>query len=374
MKIIKNVITAIGNQKLIKDLKENQINVLCNDISYREGILEFLEVNKNIDYIIINEKIEGEIPIEELIEKIKESNRKIKIILISDSKRRYNKIHYKMNKIDERKIVEIINNNVMSKKTIPINNFFSEETKDGKILTILGANGIGKSIFSVTFAANIKDKKVLIIDFDILNNSLQYLLAVKNYDKDIKNKIMKNNLNSNININDYVIKTKYNVDLISGVNLIFNNAKQSSITKIKNTIKQAKKLYDLIIVDTSSECFMDYTKEMIKMSNQSILISGANSLEIKKAKKLLQIYTEEWNIAKEQLNIIFNKCTKYSIDDEILKGVFKGYNILGKIKLDDYYDLVINKQSNQEKVIKEELSYIREKILNKKIKEQMKRR
>ena len=38
------------------------------------------------------------------------------------------------------------------------------------------------------------------------------------------------------------------------------------------------------------------------------------------------------------------------------------------------YDLVINKQSNQEKVIKEELSYIREKILNKKIKEQMKRR
>ena len=333
MKIIKNVITAIGNQKLIKDLKENQINVLCNDISYREGILEFLEVNKNIDYIIINEKIEGEIPIEELIEKIKESNRKIKIILISDSKRRYNKIHYKMNKIDERKIVEIINNNVMSKKTIPINNFFSEETKDGKILTILGANGIGKSIFSVTFAANIKDKKVLIIDFDILNNSLQYLLAVKNYDKDIKNKIMKNNLNSNININDYVIKTKYNVDLISGVNLIFNNAKQSSITKIKNTIKQAKKLYDLIIVDTSSECFMDYTKEMIKMSNQSILISGANSLEIKKAKKLLQIYTEEWNIAKEQLNIIFNKCTKYSIDDEILKGVFKGYNILGKIKL-----------------------------------------
>lgn len=172
MKIIKNVITAIGNQKLIKNLKENQINVLCNDISYREGILEFLEVNKNIDYIIINEKIEGEIPIEELIEKIKESNRKIKIILISDSKRRYNKIHYKMNKIDERKIVEIINNNVMSKKTIPINNFFSEETKDGKILTILGANGIGKSIFSVTFAANIKDKKVLIIDFDILNNSL----------------------------------------------------------------------------------------------------------------------------------------------------------------------------------------------------------
>ena len=49
MKIIKKVITAIGNQKLIKNLKENQINVLCNDISYREGILEFLEVNKNID-------------------------------------------------------------------------------------------------------------------------------------------------------------------------------------------------------------------------------------------------------------------------------------------------------------------------------------
>ena len=67
MKKIKRVITAIGNPEINEKLKKENIEIVCTDILYKEGILEFLEINNKIDYILINEKLEGKIKIEELI-------------------------------------------------------------------------------------------------------------------------------------------------------------------------------------------------------------------------------------------------------------------------------------------------------------------
>ena len=51
MKIIK----SINNPKLNDELKnEKNIEIICKDIFYKEGILEILENEINIDYIIIN--------------------------------------------------------------------------------------------------------------------------------------------------------------------------------------------------------------------------------------------------------------------------------------------------------------------------------
>ena len=70
-----NILTAINNEKIFKELKnKNNIQMFSNDIQYKEGILEILEKNKNIDFVIINEKINGQIKIEELIKKIKKIN------------------------------------------------------------------------------------------------------------------------------------------------------------------------------------------------------------------------------------------------------------------------------------------------------------
>ena len=81
MKMTK-IITAINNPELNKELKrENNIELMCKDIQYKEGILEMLEENVTVDYIIIDEKLPVEINIEELIEKIIEINEKIKIII-----------------------------------------------------------------------------------------------------------------------------------------------------------------------------------------------------------------------------------------------------------------------------------------------------
>ena len=81
------ILTALGNNNLFEKLKiNNELNLYKNDIQYREGIIEVLKENKNINLIIIYEKIPGNIEFEELINKIKIINNEIKFIFILENK------------------------------------------------------------------------------------------------------------------------------------------------------------------------------------------------------------------------------------------------------------------------------------------------
>ncbi len=393
MVIIKRIVTAIGDSKLNDELKNENLEVVCGDILYKEGILEFLEENKNVDYIIINENLSGNIKLIELLEKIKNINNKIKIILIS--KNNYNNkeilknIYKKIENINKNEIINIISkkDSVYNKVTIPINDFFYENTKDGKIISILGPNGVGKSIFSITLANNINDKKILIIDFDAFNESIYNLLGIKkekiniqeknniifqqklnNYENNSKKLKKINNFNGEkyFEVKNLIIKSKYNIDLLSGINIIFNLNYQINPQKLINILNNLKREYDYIIIDTSSDYLLEYTSEIIKISENIIFISGSNLLEIKKTQKLLDIYIEQYNIQKEKINIIFNKWNKNSIDDGVLRELFRDYNILGKIKLSDYYDLAINRNNIKNKKIEKNIKYIRRKIVRRK--------
>lgn len=100
---MKKIITAMNNPKLNEELKnEFDIKILFKDIQYKEGILEILENKKiEIDYLIIDENLPGEIKLEKLIEKIIEKNEKIKII-ITIKKENKNKIN-----LEDKKIIKI---------------------------------------------------------------------------------------------------------------------------------------------------------------------------------------------------------------------------------------------------------------------------
>lgn len=369
MVTIKRIITALGNNKINNNLKSLGLDVVCSDVFYKEGILEYLEVDKMIDYIIINDNLEGNIETENLLEKIKQINNKIKVILISNRTIKSSNVFRKLEDNDFIQIKNIIlnKNKIFNQKTIPINNFFNNETKEGEIITILGPNGIGKSVFSISFANSFENKKVLILDFDMFNNSMENLLGVK---KNIKKEKEKNNnyINQdNINIDDFIIQTKSKIDLISGKDLLFKSKAKVSPRRVRNIINNLKNRYDLVLVDTSTECLLDYSKEILKICNYSIFISGANRLEIQKSQRLLQIYTTEWEIPKNKIKIIFNKWTSKSIDDEILRDIFKNYDILGKIKLNEYYDLAVNKNNTRKKQVQNDINKIRRKIIRKKI-------
>ncbi len=444
---MKNIVTALNNSILNERLKNiDEFNILAKDIQYQDGIFEIIESQKEINYLILSEFLLGQYEIKKLIEKIKEKNNYIKIILILENKKEelenylYAKGIYKIyynNKVEIGEIINLIKNDftdnekiiqelenlksILIRNNIQINiednlvnikkleeknlnnvnnknkikNKFNQkisETKENeekqnsfdnqKIISILGTSGVGKSIVSINIANILKreNNKILILDFDILNNSLHTILGVNKYPKKIENKIniteeniningdkLDSSLNNNLNkiyIKELIINVDKNIDLISGINLLFDSKYEIESGKIKNILEDLKEDYDYIIIDTSSECFFEYTKNIINNSDFNIFLIESNLLEIKKAKRLLEIYNKEWNIEKNKINILINKYNKYSIKDKNIKNIFDEYKILGKINFDNKYNYLINKNCNINKIIKNKIEKDYKKTFN----------
>ena len=397
---MKKIITALAEPQLNNELKkEKDFIVIGKDIQYQEGVIEILETEKEVDFLIISEALPGNEKIENLIEKIKQINNEVNIVIILENKKEeleknlYSKNVYLIlyNKIEIKEIIKLIKNKKEDenekikkeindlKKIIIEQNSKNKQNKKQKIIEvkelnsqkeiicILGSGGVGKSIFTVNLAKSLiySKKKILIIDFDILNNSLHTILGVKKYSEKISKKIKENNLiKDKIGLKELKIKINKRIDLISGINLLFDSKYKINNIQFNNLFNDVKKFYDVIIIDTSSECFFNYTKDIIKKSNINIFIVEPNLLEIQKSKNILKIYKEEWNIDNNKINILFNKFNKNSIDINILKIIFSEYNIIGKIDINNKYNLIINKNANKiDKNIKKEYLKIIEKYL-----------
>ena len=116
---MQKIITAINNPNLNEKLKkEDNFKIIGKDLLYKEAILETLEKNNNIDIIILSENLMGGIKLEELIEKIKNINEKVKIIILLEKENnniekilKKNKIIYIYfnKKIDLKEIIKKIN-------------------------------------------------------------------------------------------------------------------------------------------------------------------------------------------------------------------------------------------------------------------------
>ena len=351
-----NVITALGNPILNIELKKNKdINVLLNDLQYKEAILEFLDKNIKIDYLVLSDVLPGEIEINELINILKEKNKNIKIILIKDDKKtniENKNIDYIFfnNEVDISDLLKIIvnkkiNENYKIKKELIKKNNNKTNIINNKniIISILGGAGVGKSIFAIVLANTLENecKKILIIDLDILNNNISTILGVKKY----STKIIDSPSIINYSIENFIIKINKKIDILSGLDLIFTGNKKNEITEILNNIKKLKNKYEYILIDTSSECFFEYNKNVIKMSDLSIFLVEGNLLEIKKSRKLLDIYEKEWKINKEKIKIIINKYNNNSIKKKVLIKLFNEQEIIGKIKMSDFYNEIINKNN-----------------------------
>lgn len=396
---MKKILTAIGNEKINNELnKIENFKVISNDIQYKEGIIEILENMQDIDFIILNSLLPGEINLFELIKKINLLNEKIKIILFIEnnnpeidkllSDKKIYKILYN-NAIEIKDLIniikdsEIINNEELKEeinklKSIILENekknkfshkiksFFEDNIvnkilknkkkiinsksnkkdkdkniKNKKVISITGPPSVGKSIFSINLAKinsyENSENKILIIDADIINSSIHTILGLP------KNSTT---INKNINL------------------LTLNN-------NIKELLEKNKNKYDLIIIDTGS-CneLLELNKEIIEISNLSLFISDTNLLEINKSIKLLEKYINKLKINKDKFQIIFNKYNNKSIDFNLLGNIFSEFNIIGYLKYSVQYSELINKNNTNNLInnkIKNEYSKINNLILNKKI-------
>ena len=361
------IITAMNNPKINDELKnEKNIELICKDIFYKEGILEILENEININYIIINSELPGEIKLNNLIEKILEKNEKIKIIILIKKENKNNFYKIKNDKKDIKNdnieiIKDIKNKNIIRifyKNEIKIeqlkkynqiknNNENNKEPNNKKIknktIIFFGERQVGKSIIILGITKSIEknNKKILLIELNKKESDLLLILSknknnkknliikkqkIKIYKKTHKKYLNKNKIKI---IQNLIVKINKNIDIISYKKKINFNI-----------IKKLEKKYEYIFIEINSE---KNSKKIINNINKKILIIRPNILGIKNAKKIIE---------KNKINkykIIINNYNKYSINTEIIEKIFKE-KIIGKIKYNQEYDKIIN---NNFKISKE---------------------
>ena len=217
---MKKIITAIGNENINNELKK-QINlqVLLNDIQYKEGIVEVLEDYEDIDFIIINSELPGEMSLKQLIQNILEINKRIKIIIFSENKNEelekylYNKGVYKVlydNEIEISDLIKLVNNNSE-------NDELKEEINKLKEIILEKEKRKNKNIFKI-----------------LKNKIKNIILKIKN--KLSKNKInnIYNNYDNKNNKNKNIIKIKKHKNKKIIINSISKNTSAKTIIILKN--------------------------------------------------------------------------------------------------------------------------------------------
>ena len=393
---MKKVILAIDNKKIINKIKQvDNLKLIFKNVQYREAILEILKKEKNIDLIFINEKLSGQISIEDLINKIKIINKKINIIFFLEKEdiKKENKLKrlgikniYIINKIKLNEILNLLYEKNLKKeektkikikdkinkilkikinkknKYNKINNNINKKNTTNKIITIYGEKKSGKSTIINLLIIYLmeKNKKILLIN---LNNKIEknYLILLeKNYFK--KNNKIKNNLkNSEIKINR-------NLTLIYDIQKKLTNQNVKTKTSIKKKLEiflqQYIENFDYILVDIGFSKNKGLVKEIINKSDKKVIVWNKNFLRIKEIKELIKKSKKGNNKFDQSLHIIQNKYYFNSISYLIVKNIFEKVSNVHRIYYSKKYINLNQKVLKGEKVkIKNSIKNQIEKIL-----------
>ena len=290
------VLTAIGNENLNNILKEqDEFEILENDIFYKEGILEFLEKNNDVDILILYENLAGEINIINLINKIKIINNEINIFFILENK------NDELEKILKKENIK----NIFYINEINVN-YFIEKIKNAKI------NNNEKLIEEINLLKNIINKKD------------EELIKYKN---------------SNFENKKLVI-------LIGEENV----GKTTILNNLKN-IYWREDIFEFKEMNMND--YLEIKNETYKI----IFVLERKIDKIKFCKKIINELIFKNKISPEKINIIFNKIDNYSINKNISKSILKNINVIGNIKLNKYPDYLVNEKNNYKKENKELIKY-----------------
>lgn len=386
------ILTAIGNPYLNEKLKSiDSLMVIGKDVQYQEAVIEILEENLDIDSLIINKELPGDIGFYKLINKIKNIKKDMDIYVFLEEKNedienylmsyQIYKIYY-LSEINYDEFIKIFfesKNNVLvginkeindfkklilsenliennysfaervinenfndsnyreyDEKKEEYNNFFEEEFC--QTIAISGDFGSGKSLFSVFLSKVIskQNKKVLLIDVDLENMSINTLLGVKKYKE------------NQTYIEDFITKVDENLDVLCGIDKIIDLKEINNNYVVKEIIERLKKEYDFILIDVSSRIDFKYVKMILTYSDKIIFLIEPNLLEISKSNKYLEVFIKDFEIDVDKIKIVFNKVNKYKIANTVLEELFSRFEIIESIEYEERYNLFINKNTNIE--------------------------
>lgn len=354
---MKKIITAINSPEINEELKkEEEFKIVGKDIQYREALLEILEKIKDINMIIIYEKILGKINIEELINKIKEINPYIDIIFFLDkedenkrkilNRKNIKKVYIK-SELNSKNLIKIINSKKIENKEVEEKNkiciklikiikkyFNRENDKNKKIITIIGKKEVEKNIMILFFIKYLEktNKKILIINFNKTNKELFFLLNEKNILNRIKNKKInykeiKNKEELKKNIKKLECKINKNITCIFNINSLLKNIsyKDENLKKefVNRLFEIYNKKFDYIFISDSYIDNKEIKNQIIEKSNKIILNFEKNCIGIKELEEIIKNYHIDIGTTKRSLHIIMKYDKFHTISLSILKEIFR---------------------------------------------------
>lgn len=358
---MKNIITALNCPELNNKLKiEKNIKVINKDILYREGILEILEIHKEINCVIINYDLPGKISIEDLIEKIKKINEKIEIIFILEKvdlekekilKEKNIKNIYYNSQINTEKLIEIIQEKNKKteqeleeeirklKKIIENKNNYNKNIKEKskkiclekhkkiKQKTKHNVEKIKNSVLVEERTENLKNSLALKLLEELKGKKDNILLVdLKLNHEDLHIPFHKEKIYEKMSHNNFLIHINKNVKLLTGLSKKIKNNTEKEYKNIIYLIEKISKKYNKIIIDILENNYPELNKKISEKTKKNILIFFNKMGDIKITKQKIEKFENQKNI------YLFLEKNNYKreIDFEILKEIFKNIKIIRK--------------------------------------------
>lgn len=226
---------------------------------------------------------------------------------------------------------------------------------------------VGKTTVIAILSKLIRNKKILIIDFDLINNNLHTIYGVKTIPKEIERQLQEESFLSEFRLNEknlrnLIVKVDKKIHIISSTNLIFDDKYIPREERIENILNELKEEYDFIFIDTSFDSrYEELNKTMISLSNKIICITEGNLINIQKTNSLLNKTIKQ----EDKVEVVYNKKNKFTVSKRVMELMFSKCKIIGTLHYDNRYNKIINKNINKlyiPEVIKREFRNIISKI------------
>jgi len=361
------VITALGDNSIAAEISKN-INEVVEDIPYQDGVLETIKRNF-VDIVILSEELQGEYDKYIFIDKIRQIDSKIKIIMVVFKEdENYKKFLYskgifniftdKKSTVEE--LITCISNECFSKpftshlkgkNLLKIREAVNEEKnvlkvqmipkfQKQQVMVFTGSSGVGKTTLAVKTAlllAKYNSAKVLLIDLDTENASVSYHLGIERGPKDIeyilppdKNSslnymieaIDKKNFNVNI-FEKYLVKSKLfsNLDILTGNKSLYISKNILNFEYYTKILENAKSLYDFIVIDSASNVFLDAMQYSLVNAGKIFFVTEGNYIALERAHRLLSDIFPAWGVSDNKINVLINKYSKKSLNKIVIKNM-----------------------------------------------------